>query len=279
MSALNLAPIPFSERVARAGLYHLRTILRVQEGPSGWFDAATLAVQVGAIGILLRMGQLSVPPYARFMAVAVLILAALPLPTLFGVGYIADRTPLFAALALIGVLCVRPGEWTGAGRLLGGILIAVAVIRVAAISVHWHSYAQQYDGFRSVAAHIRPQSLTTTITAGAGKHETHIPRCQMYGPLLIAELGHAGPLFADEKQQPLRLIGALKGSGSIGSAAPPGYRDQVLGPLSAGYDDVLVCNAQLLADPVPDGVRVVASTGQFMLLRLQQPRLQLARDR
>lgn len=269
VSVLNLEPISFQERVIRAGLYHLRTMVRVEEGPAGWFDGATLVMQIVAIGILLREGKLGIPPFARFVVVALVILAALPLPTLFGVGYIADRTPLFAALALVCALSVRPGAWTGINRLMGGILIAIAVVRIAAISVHWHSYTKMYDEFRSVAAHIQPQSLTMGIAAGSGKHATHVPRCEMYGPLLIAELGHAGPLFADEKQQPLRLIGPMKGGGSTGRRAPVEYRDQVVDALRSGYDDVLVCNSHLLPQPVPDGVRAVATSEHFVLLRRQ----------
>jgi hypothetical protein len=106
------------------------------------------------------------------------------------------------------------------------------------------------------------------IAAGSGKHATHVPRCEMYGPLLIAELGHAGPLFADEKQQPLRLIGPMNGGGSTGRRAPLAYRDQVVGPLRAGYD-VLICNSHLLSEPVPDGARAVARSEHFVLLRRQ----------
>lgn len=269
VAALNLEPIPLSERIVRASLYHLRTIIRVEEGPAGWFDAATFVMQIVAIGILLREGKLGFPAHARFMAAAVVFLAALPLPTLFGVGYVGDRTPLFAALALIGALAVRPGAWTGISRVMGGVLIAIAIVRIAAISVHWHAYANSYDEFRSVAARIRPQSLTQGIAVGSGKHATHVPRCEMYGPLLIAELGHAGPLFADAKQQPLRLIGPMKGGGSTGRRAPMTYRDQVIGLLRAGYDDILICNSHLLPELVPDGARAVAASKHFVLLRRQ----------
>lgn len=269
VAALNLEQIPLSERIVRAGLYHIRTIVRVEEGPAGWFDAATFVMQIVAVGILLHERKLAIPPHARFMAIAVVILAALPLPTLFGVGYIGDRTPLFAAMALIGALSVRPGGWTGISRLMGGILIAIAVVRIAATSVHWHSQTRMYDEFRSVTAHIRPQSLTIGIAVGSTKHATHVPRCEMYGPLLIAELGHAGPLFADEKQQPLRLIGPMKGGGSTGRRQAIEYRDQVIRPLDTGYDNVLVCNSHLLPEPVPQGTRPVATSEHFVLLRRQ----------
>lgn len=269
VAALNLEPIPLSERIVRAGLYHLKTIVRVEEGPAGWFDAATFVMQIVAVGILLRERKLAIPSHARFMVIAVIILAALPLPTLFGVGHIADRTPLFAALALIGALLVKPGAWTGINRLMGGILIAVAVVRIAAISVHWHSYTKMYDEFRSIASHISPQSLTMGIAVGSTKHATHVPRCEMYGPLLIAELGHAGPLFADEKQQPLRLIGPMKGGGSTGRRPAIEYRDQVTRPLRAGYDNILICNSHLLPQPIPQGTQAVAASEHFVLLRRQ----------
>lgn len=269
VAALNLEPIPLPERIARAGLYHLRTIMRVEEGPAGWFDAATFALQIAAIGVLLRSGRLAIAPAARFMAAVVLILAALPLPTIFGVGYLGDRTPLFAALALLGALVVKPGPWVGRERVLAGVLVAVAVVRIGAIAVHWHSYGDLYAEFRSVAARIPPKSLTMAIAAGSGKHETDVPRCEMFGPLLIAEMGHAGPLFADEKQQPLRLVGPMEGGGSTGRRPVITYADQVTGPLQNGFDAVLVCNSNLLPSPVPQGARALAKTSHFVLIGLK----------
>ena len=266
VQTLHPSSLTLHERLTRGTLYHLRTILRVEEGPSGWFDVATFAIQLLAVGCLLWRRQLDLPRRTHFLAIVVVVLAALPLPTLFGVGYIADRIPLFAALVLVGIISVQPGEWTSTSKVLGALIAVTAFVRLAAMSVSWQPYTQFYAEFRSIAEKIPSGSLTESIAAGSGRHETGIPRCEMYGPLLIMQFGEVGPLFADEKQQPLRMIGRLKGGGAAGTV-DPGYADQVVNALRAGYDYVLVCNAQLLQKPIPAGAQAVSQTEHFILLR------------
>jgi hypothetical protein len=262
---LHLATIPFSQRVTKASLYHLRTILRVEEGPSYWFDVATFGIQAVAIASLFLMRHVYIASQARFLAIVAAIIAALPLPTLFGVGYIADRLPLFAALVLMGILAVRSCKWTPVAKLVGAILIATTAVRIAAIALSWHSYAASFSEFLSVARRIPPGSLTEGIAIGSGHHESSIPRCEMYGPILITNFGQVGPLFADEKQQPLRLIGPLSGSGVAGKPALS-TNDAVRKAFSGNYDHVLLCNIQLLPSLNTHGERAIARTKHFALL-------------
>jgi len=91
-----------------------------------------------------------------------LLLALLPLPTLFGVGYIADRVPLFAALCLLAAL--SPGEkgWDGVARVLAVLLVAVvALVGLGAlfsgfVAGHWdHMTAGEQAGFRPGMTSLR----------------------------------------------------------------------------------------------------------------------------
>jgi hypothetical protein len=269
----NTTPPPFFTRLARALSYHLRTILRVEESPSRILDNLTFALQGAALGFLLCARRLALAPPARFLVPVALFLALLPLPTLFGVGYIADRVPLFAALCFVAAL--QPGEkqWGGVSRALAGLLILIVAARLIVIGLGWRAYAESYQEYRSIAAELPPGDLTQTIMVGNGRHETNVPRCEMYGPLLVALYDQAAPLFADEKQQPLAMTGALRravGEGRPLPVADPLHQDydgMIRHAFDAGFDHVLVCNAQLLGGPYPAGVEATARTAHFALLR------------
>ncbi|HXS06726.1 MAG TPA: hypothetical protein VN723_08060 [Rhizomicrobium sp.] len=266
-------PPPFFERLSRALTYHLKTVLRVEESPYRLLDFVTLAVQAGAVGFLLFTRRLKLAAPAWRLVAVVLVLALLPLPTLFGVGYIADRVPLFAALCFLAALTPGEKSWNGIGRGLALLLIAIVGLRLCAIAVGWLPYAQTYQEFRAIAAELPQGSLTQTVMVGNGRHETNVPRCEMYGPLLVALYGQAAPLFADEKQQPLAMTGRLRqavGEGRVQPVLDPRTQDydgMIRRAFARGFDHVLVCNAGLLGGPYPRGVEVVARTPQFALLR------------
>jgi len=270
----NLSPPPFSTRISRALAYHIKTIVRVEEGPAGWFDVTTLLVQIGAIWFMVRNGQISIPRRAWPLIAIAIFLAALPLPTLFGVGYISDRLPLFAALCLIGSLSIRSGGWSTKTRIISGILISLVIIRLGFIATSWEKYRQYYREFEFIAAQIPRGSLTETVMVGSGFHETNVPRCEMYGPLLIAEYGQIGPLFANEKQQPLAMIGPLKNAVD-GTDVPARLLREVDNDSSrsvaiaaaAGFQYILICNTRLLKQSLPAGTTLVARTDNFALVR------------
>ncbi len=90
--------------------------------------------------------------------------------------------------------------------------------------------------------------------------------------MLIAQYRQAGALFADEKQQPLRLIGALKEAVADLPGHPPGepiadYNRYMSAATAAGFDYLLVCNIQLLTQPYPGNLAMIAQTRHFALLR------------
>jgi hypothetical protein len=270
-------PVPreaFTTWLARDAFNHLESILRVAEGPSLWFDIATLAVQAGVVGFLMLRGRVWLMRPAWLAAAILSLLALIPIRPMFGMAFIADRLPLFAVLVVIGALCVRPGAWAGRERIAFGILMVTVFARLAAIAASWHGYADLYREYVSVASRIPPGKMTVPVMVGAGNHETKVPRTEMFGPLLIIQHGQAGPLFADPNQQPLLLNGPLK-KAMDDLAARPGSRTGIfLNPYryvtaaaASGFDYMLVSNAQLLTKPLPAQLPVVARTTHFILLR------------
>ena len=263
----------FFSRLANGIANHFPAVVRVEEGPALWFDAATLIVQIVAILFLIRRGTLMVARPSFILIAVALILALLPVPTMFGVGHIADRLPLFAALVFLGSVSALPGSWSRASRWAASALIVTVAIRLAVVAFAWHGTGEQYREYRSIAARIPRHSLTIPIMVGAGRHETDVPRCEMYGPLAIAQFEQAGPLFADEKQQPLLLAGSLQQAVTRldHSVKPPepgmAYNSYIAAAAFAGFDYMLMCNAQLLARPFPANTHLVARTPHFVLLR------------
>jgi hypothetical protein len=256
------------------GFHRLSTILRVEEGPAFWFDAATFIIQLAVIVFLIRRGQAAiVRPAWLLIGLAVLFVLITP-AALFGVWYIVDRMPLFAGLCAIGALSFPAGPWTAEARVAGGVLVGVVALRLIAVTASWQSYAGDYREFTSIAQKIPPGSLTMGVMVGAGHHETDVPRCEMYAPLLIAQHGQVGPLFAFQGQHPLLLTGALKEAAQKLERTEPvpyaharDYGPYMTAAGQAGFEYLLVCNAHLLQHPVPPELGVVARTAHFALLK------------
>lgn len=256
------------------GFHRLSTIVRVEEGPAFWFDAATFVIQLAALTFLIRRGQAAVARPAWLLIGLAMVLIVLTPAALFGVWYIVDRMPLFAGLCLLGALSFRPGSWTSQTRAAGGILVATVIVRLIAVTASWQHYADDYREFTSIAQKIPRGSLTMGVMVGAGHHETEVPRCEMYAPLLIAQHDQIGPLFAFQGQHPLLLTGGLKEATErlermerVPYANTVDYGPYMTAAGAAGFEYLLVCNAHLLQRPVPPGLGIIARTPHFALLR------------
>ena len=196
---------------------------------------------------------------------------------MFGVHYIADRLPLFAALIAVSAIASRPGRWTLAGNLACAVLGLTAILRIGAIATQWHGYAPAYREFQFIAAQIPPGALTKGVSLGAGYHETDVPRCEMYEPLLISERGAIVPLFDYAGEHPLVMTGPLKDASNTLRHHPTEFREKIhdyniymMAAAAAGFDYLLVCNAHLLRDPVPSDWNLVTRTPHFLLLHAKR---------
>ncbi len=96
----------------------------------------------------------------------------------------------------------------------------------------------------------------------------------MYGPLLVTQYNQITPLFALSGQHPLRLVGRLNTAADQLQTNPVSahevvsdYNAYMEAAEAAGFDHLLVCNAQLLTQPLPQDMKLVARTPHFALLR------------
>jgi hypothetical protein len=259
------------QRLQELGWYRLVTIVRVAESPSPWFDGLSLAATLLILGLLASRGRLRIAK-AAWPAIALgMGLVALVPPTLFGVGYVADRMPLFAAFLCVGSLSFTLKRQT-IDWLCVAALIALTALRLVLIDLDWRSYRGELQAFRSTAARIPPDQVVGFFN-GAGKErlaEGH--RCEMYGPLLVPVAGQAAPLFAFTTQQPMKLKGDLARAAQLPQTTPhtaaeddPANRMRAM--LREGYFRyILTCDAPAgLATPAA-GVEVTAHNGRFTLL-------------
>lgn len=263
-------------RIQELALYRLETVVRVAEGPTLLFDVLTFASALGLLFFLARRGRVHIPKIVwPAIAIAVVLVAVTP-PALFGVGYVADRMPLFLALiALAGLTPTLRGDRLE--RLCVGALVLLVVLRVGFITVDWQKYRRDFSDFQQLMTQIPPHNLTTAFDVSLRVHVTDHPRCEMYGPLLIALDDQGGPLFANATQQPLRLVGdlrkavdAMPRAGSLPDSEAPEYFSRYIAAAdAAGYYRYLVlCSAERLTQPLPAGSSVVAKTERFTLVRL-----------
>ncbi len=255
--------------------YRLTTIVRVAEGPSFLFDILTLSAMLGLVLVLVWRGRLRVVPVVwPALLLAGLLIVAVP-PTMFGIGYISDRMPLFGAFLLVaGLQPILRGDRHE--RWVLAAMTALVGVRLLAIGAGWHAYGQDRLDFAAVASRLPPGQLVETIVVGGGRLDTVNRRCQMFGPLLVAEHGAISRLFAGAASQPIIIRGPLL---AAIESTPRDQMNQLKINVSA-YDDwvaavsrskfpwLLLCDASRLKRPLPAGLETVAAKGRFTLLRV-----------
>jgi hypothetical protein len=267
----------FIPRPGHTGLRRLATILRVEEGPAYWFDIATFVLQALALLLLIRLRAAGIVRPAWFLIAAATALILLVPQMMFSVDYVADRTPLFAAFCVLGGLAAGKEVWRERAAIASVLLTAIVLARIGVIAFHWHGYNRDYRQYRTLAARIPRGSLAMGIAVGQTVHETDVPRCEMYGPLLTPLYSQIGPLFDFRGQHPLILAGRLKKAENILESNPatvtPERSDHIAymkAAAAAGFDYFLVCNRGLLTEPFPREFNLVAETPRFALLRVQR---------
>lgn len=255
--------------------HRLMTIVRVAEGPSLAFDIAAMAAMVTLLVLLLSRRRLSVAPVAIPAIIVFALLVVVMPPAMFGVGYVADRMPLVLAMLLIGSFDVRRlGDafetWVFAA------MAGLVALRLGGIALAWQAYGQDQRDFDAIAAKLPRGALVESIVVGGDRLDYSRRRCTMFGPLLIAEHGMTGRLFANETQQPLVMTGPLQAAidsyrrPAKGSLQTPGYFDTVVeATAKSSFPWMLICDADRLSRPVPAGVEQAATQGRFTLYAIR----------
>ena len=197
-----------THRLGELAIHRLATIFRVSESPSLFLDMASFAGIAVILGALMLRGRVRLPLLVLpALAIAVVLVAAMP-PALFGVGYIADRMPLFMAFLIVGSLIPKLQN-EAFDQICVSLLVAIVGAKIMWTGVGWQTYRQDRADFEAVASHIPAHSLVGYAnTANLTRLEDE-PRCQMYGPLLIPLRAAAAPIFAYSSQQPIALRGRL----------------------------------------------------------------------
>jgi hypothetical protein len=250
---------------------HLIPILRVAESPSYLFDALSVVMVLGAGLLLLRKSHIAIARPAIPLVTVSFLMVFIWVPQLFGVSYISDRIPLFAALCVVGSIEVQSSIWSREARAICAAILLLVTVRVGAVAFSWHSYKASFALAQTIASKIPSHSLVVGIPVGSGYHESHIPRCEMYAPLLVMLHQQAAPLFAYKDQHPLLQRGRLRRA-SLNTERfflnkVSDYKEFIEVAATAGFDYQIVCNARLLKQPLPANVAKVWDVGDFMLLR------------
>lgn len=263
-----------ADRIWTLVQHRLTTILRVAEGPSLGFDGVVLAIGMVFLLMLARRGRLSVSPVAwPALSVAVLLVVLTP-PAMFGVGAVADRMPLFLAMLFVGSICTEPPA-TRADMALMASFAGLVALRLVATSLDWAGYARDNADFATVTAALPRHVLAESIIIPTTRGDDSRRRCQMFAPRLISEHGAAGRLFANEDQQPLRIIGplaeAIKKAARPRHSAPYDSNDSkadLAAAVRGGFPWLLTCDFDRLEQQLPPGAQIISAAGRFRLVKM-----------
>jgi hypothetical protein len=153
--------------------------------------------------------------------------------------------------------------------------VALVGLRLVATSLDWAGYARDNDDFATVAAALPRHVLAESIIIPTARGDDSRRRCQMFAPSLISEHGAAGRLFANEDQQPLRIIGplaeAIRTAARPRHATPYGVNDSnadLAAAVRGGFPWLLTCDFDGLEQQLPPGAEVAAAAGRFRLVRM-----------
>lgn len=261
------------DRIGDLVIHRTTTVVRVSEGPALWFDVATNGLLVGAVVFLLLRRRIGFAPQAwPALAIAAALFAIIP-PALFGVGYVGDRIPLLIALVAVAALEVKPTP-DFRYRLVLWTVMATVFVKVAAIGWSWIAYREDYAAYRKVVERLPQHSVVAFSNLANTTRLADRPRCEMYGPLLLA-YGHATPLFVIPTAQPMELQGDLKQA--IDAKPLIGVRprsddrslDRFEGLMAAGkFDYLLACGIDRVLDPQAHRAARVISEGRYTLFRV-----------
>ena len=266
-----------TSRLVEIAQYRVQTLFRVAEGPSPWFDAVTFTATVLLVGLLVRRGCVTIPKVVWPALLIAAVLVLITPPAMFGVGYVADRMPLFLAFLVVGSLTLR-GIPRSVDMAIIGALVLLVVGRISWIAYDWRGYAQDFESYSAVASKIPPQKVVAYINVNLESRLVSSRRCEMYGPLLISLYGQASPLFAIPTAQPLRLTGRLLAGLShlpqherFTVPEERAYHNAVLAKIAEErhFDYVLLCDAARLQRGFPAGAVVVAARDRFTLLKVR----------
>lgn len=263
-----------AERVGELFVYRIQTIVRVSESPALWFDALTFTATIIILSVLYYNRSLLISRKMRpALILGGVLIVAVP-PAMFGVGYVADRMPLFLALTFLSSLSFQPkgGKLDGICTIFLAIMVAA---RVGFIGIDWSRYRGEMEQYQTVAQAIPSRTLVSGFDVELGRDDPADGRCAMYTPLLVLLNGQAVPLFAYATQQPLTLIGPLAAAvdglpESKGQSDAPSYFASYIATAGTQryFQYLLICNADRLKAPYPPGAKVTAFAGRFTLLKL-----------
>lgn len=257
--------------------HRLEAMVRVAEGPDYALDALWLAALLLLLALLWRARLLRLAPVAGPPLLAGALLVLLCPPAMFGVGYVADRMPLY--VALLGVACLRPAPGLGPRHPAALALAALVAVRLVSIGWQWQGLATDLTDLDRVAAGLPPHSLVVGIAPGATPHDEVPRRCEMYIHILGRRQNHIVPVFAIGTAQPIKLKGRLAAArdrANLASAAlrlKSGIGDQpaplVTALASSGFDQLLLCQVSRNAPRGPLPLPVLAEAGRFRLVDLR----------
>ncbi|QHL92007.1 hypothetical protein GVO57_14010 (plasmid) [Sphingomonas changnyeongensis] len=272
--AANFQSDTWPERLWLEFCYRLKTIVRVAESPSETFDIIAIAAFAAVVGGGLLSGHLRLARAAMPSIVVLALLCVVTPPSLFGVGFVADRVPLL--LALICCAALQPASSTYNQLPAVAALAALVTAKSIVTAVSWSDYRQDWVTATEVlgkvpnGAIMRPVYAMTSYRGGDDGR-----RCQMYAPLALAYHGVHTPLFADPLKQPLSLRGDLAKAATATIQNPHWLQSRSKAAVAAeirqvmetpSVDYVFVCG-ELAQVADAYGERMIARTGTFAVLR------------
>lgn len=271
--AANYSEMPIlKDRLIVELLHRIEISFRVMESGFIPFDIIlSFTVLLVFVGLFFKKSISINRQYYIVISILLLLWVFMP-PTLFNVGYVADRIPLLLMLFLgisIKVIKNRP--------FIAIFLIFTATIHSFATALYWNKSSALYDEFIHEVQSL-PSQKTITMIAGFKDdvRDDNFPRCHPLPHLAFLENEMFTSIFADQNQQPIVMRGSLANISStlnlvkINRFEPTNssFQERLDAAIAQKFDYIILCGDNRLDLEYSDKTEVISSASYFKILRV-----------
>lgn len=269
----NFSEIPvLQERLMNELLYRIEVSFRVMESGFIPFDIIMSFTLLLVFSGLLFKKYISISKQYYFLIGTLLLFWIFIPPTLFNVGFVADRIPLLIFLTIAISFRVMANS-----SFIAFFLIFFTMVHSLATALYWNKSSVYYDEFIHEIQSLEPQK-TITIIAGFKNNgrDDNFPRCHPLPHLAFLENEMYTSIFSKYGEQPIVMRGDLANMSNVLNAVKINrfnpkhisFQQKLDLAIDQNFDYIIICGDSWLDLDTTNKVELVSLASYFKIFKV-----------
>lgn len=269
----NYSEMPIlQERLMNELLYRIEVSFRVMESGFIPFDIIMSCTLLLVFAGLLFKKCISISKQYYFLIATLSLFWIFIPPTLFNVGYVAERIPLLIFLTVAISFRVTANRF-----FVAFFLILFATVHSLATALYWNKSSGYYDEFIHEIQSLASQK-TIAIVSGF-KHngrDDNFPRCHPLPHLAFLEKEMYASIFSKYGEQPIVMRGELANMSNALNAVKINrfnpkhisFQQKLDVAIDQNFDYIIICGDNWLDLDMTNKVELVSSASYFKIVKV-----------